>query len=116
MRERRRIKNVSDIENVPKSSRRTICLTEPIKRAAYCANAPPPASPQAREKFASLAITCLHLAIQLEEQWALLDEYGDYREPGREKKQAQTPTAKAATGDQQRRIERGSLTRLRAVF
>jgi hypothetical protein len=30
----------------------------------------------------------MHLAIQLEEQWALLDEYGDYREAGREKKQA----------------------------
>ena len=59
------------------------------ERAAYCAKrAATCASPQAREKFASLARTWLHLAIQLEEQWALLDEYDDYREPGREKKQA----------------------------
>jgi hypothetical protein len=59
------------------------------ERAAMCARrAATCNSPEAREKFASLAKTWLHLAIQLEEQWALLEEYGDYREAGREKKQA----------------------------
>ena len=59
------------------------------ERAAYCADrAATCTSPHAREKFANLARTWLHLAVQLEEPWALLDEYGDYREAGREKKQA----------------------------
>jgi len=33
-------------------------------------------SPEARQKFADLAQTWLLLAVQLEEQWALIDEWG----------------------------------------
>jgi hypothetical protein len=58
-------------------------------RAAHCANrAATSASPIVREKFARLANTWLCLAIQLEEQSALLHEFGDYREEGISKKRA----------------------------
>ena len=46
------------------------------ERAAYCAKqANTAASPLAREKFAHMAQVWLHLAIQLEEQWMLLDQW-----------------------------------------
>jgi hypothetical protein len=48
------------VENVP--------LSVP-KRAATAS------SPIAREKFAHMAEVWLHLAVQLEEQWALLDQW-----------------------------------------
>jgi hypothetical protein len=49
-------------------------------RALYCAKrATQCSSPEARAKFAHMAKVWMHLAVQLEEQWALLDEWGDYR-------------------------------------
>ena len=46
-------------------------------RALYCARrAATAASPVAREKFANLAKTWLHLATMLDEQSTLLDEWG----------------------------------------
>lgn len=57
------------------------------ERAAICANrAATCASPKARERFASLAKTWMALARQIEEQRALLDQWGD-------------PTEKKHTGD-----------------
>jgi hypothetical protein len=57
-------------------------------RAAHCANrAATSASPIIREKFARLANTWLCLALQLEEQSALLGEY-DYRREAFSKKRA----------------------------
>jgi hypothetical protein len=50
--------------------------TECRERAAYCAErAATAVSPVASEKFAHMAKVWLHLAIQLEEQWALLDQW-----------------------------------------
>jgi len=46
------------------------------ERAAFCAKrAATASSPIAREKFAHMAEVWLHLAVQLEEQWALLDQW-----------------------------------------
>ena len=46
------------------------------ERAAYCTKrAATSSSPIAREKFAHMAQVWLHLAMQLEEQWALLDQW-----------------------------------------
>ena len=51
--------------------------TECRERAAYCAKwAATASSPTARERFAHMAQVWLHLAVQLEEQWALLDNSG----------------------------------------
>jgi len=44
------------------------------ERAAYCAKRAIASSPLAREKFAHMAKIWLHLAVQLEERWALLDQ------------------------------------------
>ena len=48
------------------------------QRAAYCfQRAALSTSPLAREKLAHMAETWIKLAIQLEEQWALLGQSGD---------------------------------------
>ena len=53
------------------------------ERAAYCAKrAATSSSLIAREKFAHMAQVWLHLATQLEEQWALLDQYAVKRATG----------------------------------
>jgi len=46
------------------------------ERAAYCAKrAATSSSPPAREKFAHMTKVWLHLAVELEQRWALLDEW-----------------------------------------
>ena len=54
-------------------------LGDPVacrERAAYCAKrAATASSPVAREKFANMAQVWLHLAVQLEEQCALRDQW-----------------------------------------
>ena len=55
----------------------TVCR----ERASYCTKrAATSSSPLAREKFMHMAKVWLSLAVQLEEQWALLDQYGDLQE------------------------------------
>ena len=50
------------------------------ERALFCANrATQCSSTEARDKFAHMAKVWMQLAVQLEEQWALLDQWGDYR-------------------------------------
>jgi hypothetical protein len=62
------------------------------ERAAYCAKqANTAASPLAREKFAHMAQVWLHLAIQLEEQWMLLDQWAV--EPARDRSNDETRPA-----------------------
>jgi hypothetical protein len=52
--------------------------TECRQRALHCAKlATECRSAVARERFFDLAKTWMRLAVQLEEQWALLDEWGD---------------------------------------
>ena len=62
------------------------------ERAAYCAKqANTAASPLAREKFAHMAQVWLHLAIQLEAQWMLLDQWAV--EPARDRSNDETRPA-----------------------
>ena len=50
------------------------------ERAAYCTKRAATSSSRiARDKFAHMAKVWLHLATQLEEQWALLDQWADKR-------------------------------------
>ena len=61
--------------------------TECRERASYCTKrAATSSSPLAREKFTHMAKVWLSLAVQLEEQWALLDQYGDLQEAAAWKK------------------------------
>ena len=62
-----------------KRMERNVRLGDPKEcreRAAYCAErAATASSPLAREKFAHMVKVWLHLAVQLEEQWVLLDQW-----------------------------------------
>ena len=53
------------------------------ERALYCAKRAEGCMSQlARQKFSDMAIVWMQLAIQLKDQLALLDRWGDYRDNG----------------------------------